>query len=380
VTITTQSLVSVQLNTTTEAKPQNKLWTANGKWWAVLADTSGTWVWRLDGTTWTKNFKLTDDTGALADVRPTSNGNLVHVLIQTGQSMKLASIEYDAANTNYKLWSTRPTIVSLGSKLGLETATIDVDGTGRLWIAYDGTTSVYVRSSTGDYSTWSAEQEIASGIKTDDISTVTRLNGGIGVFWSNQNTKRFGFRVHKDGDPITAWRADEVPAGSAALNLGNGMADDHMNAALAADGTLYMSVKTSYDTAGQTLIGLLVRRPNGVWDQTLYQVDTTGTRPITVINETENALYVFYTSKSAGSDISYKKTSLSGPINFGAKTVAIKGSLDNVTSTKQNTTGDMVVMATNSSHVASSTKYTFSAVQVTGLNAALLFNDDTKIV
>ena len=55
------------------------------------------------------------------------------------------------------------------------------------------------------------------------------------------------------------------------------MADDHLNVAVAVDGTLYAAVKTSYDTAGQTKIALLVRRPSGVWDN-LYEIDQAGTR------------------------------------------------------------------------------------------------------
>ena len=38
------------------------------------------------------------------------------------------------------------------------------------------------------------------------------------------------------------------------------MADDHLNVAVASDGTLYAAVKTSYDTAGYPKIAMLVRR------------------------------------------------------------------------------------------------------------------------
>ena len=54
---------------------------------------------------------------------------------------------------------------------------------------------------------------LATGINDDDISVVTMLrNGTIGVLWSNQNTERFGFRVHVDGAAAGTWSADEVPA------------------------------------------------------------------------------------------------------------------------------------------------------------------------
>ena len=45
--------------------------------------------------------------------------------------------------------------------------------------------------------------------------------------------------------------------------VGTGMADDHMNVAVASDGTLYAAVKARYDTGGYPRMALLVRRPVG---------------------------------------------------------------------------------------------------------------------
>ena len=80
-----------------------------------------------------------------------------------------------------------------------------------------------------------------------------------------------------------------MPASASALNVGLGMADDHLNVAVASDGTLYAAVKTSYDTAGYPKIALLVRRPNGTWDP-LYEVDQSGTRGIVLLNEHDNTV------------------------------------------------------------------------------------------
>ena len=118
---------------------------------------------------------------------------------------------------------------------------------------------------------------------SDDIEVITALpNGTVGVFWSNQNTRRFGFRTHVDGEPATTWSVNEVPASQSALNVGSGMADDHMNVAVASDSTLYVAIKTSYDTSDYPKMALLVRRPDGTWDD-LYPVDNTGTRPLVSI-------------------------------------------------------------------------------------------------
>ena len=123
------------------------------------------------------------------------------------------------------------------------------------------------------YTAFTGPITLANNINDDDIGVVTALpNDTIGVLWSNQTTRRFGFKVHVDGQLATTWSADEVPAAASALNVGLGMADDHLNVAVASDGTLYAAVKTSYDTAGYPKIAMLIRRPNGTWDP-LYEVD-----------------------------------------------------------------------------------------------------------
>ena len=137
---------------------------------------------------------------------------------------------------------------------------------------------IVVYYSDSPYTTFQGPVEIASGvIGGDDISVITAMPGNkIGILWSNQNTKRFGFRVHNDGDAPTIWSADELPASQSAVDgVGTGMADDHLNVKVATDGTLYAGVKTGYDTAGYPKMSLLVRRPNGIWDN-LYGIDGGG--------------------------------------------------------------------------------------------------------
>ena len=166
------------------------------------------------------------------------------------------------------------------------------------------------------------------------------------MLWSNQNTQRFGFRTHADGGAPATWAADEVPASSSAENVGLGMADDHMNVAVAADGTLYAAVKTSYDTAGHPKIALLVRRPNGTWDP-LYGVDDSGTRGIVLLNEVDHTVRVVYSSSEGYNDIVVRSSPTSA-ISFGPRTVVMPGGLNDVTSTKENWTDQVLVLASSS--------------------------------
>lgn len=338
-------LQPVQLSQDTLHKPQSKLWEHAGTWWGVFPNSSGTWVWRLDGDQWTAVLKIDSSTGTRADTLHV--GNVTHVLLFNGTSSKLASVEYVAGSPGtYRLWSVRPELASVSLSSGVEAATIAMDGAGRMWLASDASSTIQVRYSDYPYRTWSSSITLASGVTSDDICVITSMpNGSVAILWSNQNTERFGFRTHAAGASPTTWTADELPASQSALNVGAGMADDHMNVKVGSDGTLYAAVKTGYDTSGYPKIALLIRRPNGNWDN-LYSVDTSGTRAIVVLNEAVGRLRVIYSAQESGANIVYRETSLSS-ISFGPRTTLLSGTLNNATSTRDRVSDDLVVVAGN---------------------------------
>ncbi len=362
------SLANMSVSENTGEKPESKTWEYAGQWWSVMPKSDGTWVWRLDGTSWTPTYRITTDNAFHADVKVA--GNVAHALLYDASNTQLASLEYVGGSIGYQMWSQRPTLVSLGLPSSAEAATVDIDSIGRMWVASDVTSTIEVRYSDGNYSTWSDPITIASGINSDDISVITAMPGGkIGVLWSDQSTDRFGFRVHVDGTAANVWLDDEVPASQSALKVGGGMADDHLNVAVTSDGTLYAAVKTSYDKSGYPKMALLVRRPNGTWDD-LYQVDTSGTRPIVLVNEAAGRLIVAYTTSESGGNIVFKESPL-GTIQFGGRQTLIAGTVNNVTSTKQNFTGQVAVLAGGSS---SSTKGALFSFNTISLNKAPVVN------
>ncbi|MGA2286519.1 MAG: LamG domain-containing protein, partial [Dehalococcoidia bacterium] len=350
----TTTLTPLAVSQDTGEKPQSKVWQYNSAWWAVLPSTavspSGTWLWRLQpDNSWTNVLKLSDSTGADADVKPA--GDVVHVLLHDGISdnnLELVSAQYVSAGNTYQLWPTRTTTTLISLPSYSETSTIDIDTTGRMWLATDNGSNIIVYYSDSPYSSFSGPITLANNVNDDDISDVIAMPGNkVGVLWSNQQTQRFGFKTHTDGADPNTWSADELPASQSALNVGAGMADDHLNMKVAADGTLYAAVKTSYDTAGYPKIALLVRRPNGTWDN-LYGLDEAGTRGIVVLNEAAGTVRVIYTTSEGSGDIVYKESSLSS-ISFGAKQTLMTGGLNNATSTKQNWSSSLVVLAGNGS-------------------------------
>ena len=319
--------------------PQSKVWTHGGEWWSVLpsssASSSGTWLWRLEGSTWTEALQLSTETGTKADVK--SAGDVSHILLYDS-SPELVSVEY--VGGDYQLWSTRPVSVPIPLP-DSEIASIDIDSAGRMWLATESGSDIVVHYSDSPYSTWIGPEIIGSGVTSGDVSVVTAMPGNmIGVLWSNQNDGYFHFRTHADGAGPGVWSTvEDISAGSEA-------ADDHANVAAASDGTLYAAVKTQA-TAGD--VNLLVRRPGGTWDS-IYQVDVVGSRPIVVLSEDEEVLRVIYTSASGGGSIIYKETPLS-LLDFSASpsTLMNGSSMDNASSTKQSYSDELVVIASDDS-------------------------------
>lgn len=342
-------LKPVNINAQTKDKPQAKAWTYAGKWWCVLGVSGGSKLYRLDGTTWVETLTLSSSSSARADCWVT--GNLVHILLYAGASSSsaIASVEYDPATGNYKRWSQRTSNSSVSLPSGSESATIVVDGSGRAWIATDASSDIRVWSSASPYTSWGSPITIATGLTSDDISALTVMPGKIGILWSNQNTKLFGFKTHEDGQAPGTWSSDERPASQSALNEGRGLADDHMNIVTTSDGTVYCAVKTSYDDGDFPQVALLVRRPNGTWDNLYAVTEGEGTQPIAVVNEAQGKVKVVYTTETNGGDIVYRESSLSN-ISFGPERNLITGGGSNynfATSTHQPYTTDVVILATN---------------------------------
>lgn len=344
--VSTTALTPLPTHTTTEDKPQSKVWTYDGKWWAVFPSPSaGTHLWRLDGNTWTRVLSISGSSNTKADCKVV--GNVTHILLYRGSNLpsELVSVEYAPSLNTYNLWSQRSSIVYLQLDPGVETATIDIDSNGRMWLASDGVNNVNIRWSDAPYSSWSSPIEIASGISEDDICAVIALpaNNSIGVLWSNQNSQRFGFKTHKDRANPNDWSEDEVPASHSALNVGGGMADDHLNMATSSNGTLYCAVKTKYGSK-YPKIALLIRRPGGSWDD-LYEIaQTEGTTPIVLLNEAIGKLRVVYSPSDNGGDLVYKESDIL-TINFSPRIILMNGTYHFPTSTKQNHSSEVAILA-----------------------------------
>lgn len=330
--LTQNNVSSIPTTQNTGKKPMSKLWKNDGKWFAVMPSSGGAFIWRLDGTEWTQLAQISTDDEIFADVK--SFEDTVHILMfnDDDNDVDLASLQYDGGSQTYIPWTERAsnTFISLsnGNQNQVQAPTIDIDSEGRMWMGYKYQTDIEVRYNDHPYSSWSNGITIETNVHNKDISCTVAFtdNGGskIGLMWSNQIDERFGFSYHVDGTAPNVWSTNEVPGDADALNVGGGMADDHINMAVSSNGTLFAAVKTSYDTNGFPTLGLLVRRANGTWDS-FYEIDDKGTKPIIMLNEDLGELLMVYTYPSQLKEIVYRTidtTSLSTP---GARTLMIGG-------------------------------------------------------
>ena len=100
---------NISVSEDTGEKPQSKTWEHAGQRWAVMPNSSGTWVHRLDGTSWTPTVQISANNNIRADVKPI--GDMAHVLLQDGSNAQLASLQYDAVDNRFEAWSLRPQLV-----------------------------------------------------------------------------------------------------------------------------------------------------------------------------------------------------------------------------------------------------------------------------
>lgn len=363
-------------STPTGEKPESKLWFNDGIWWGSLCNPSANeyHIYRLDLTSqsWV-------DTGTVLDDRAASKADALwdqatgklyvvsHLYTTNGQPTSSSSqwgrlyrYSYHSASKSYSLDPGFPVTVTRGKS---ETLVLAKDSTGQLWVTYVENSKVMVNRSTGDDLTWSDPfvlpvTSTAVSVSSDDISAVVAFQGDkVGVMWSNQVRSKMYFAVHLDQDVDNIWQPEQT-ALPGPNDCSGACADDHINLkSLQVDssGRVFAAIKTSLSASSAPLIMLLVRNLNGGWTSHVFgRKSDSHTRPIVLLDEEHNRIYMFATSPESGGAIYYKTTDINN-INFplGQGDPFIQSSTDlninNATSTKQNVTSatGLVVLASD---------------------------------
>lgn len=329
----------------TADKPQSKLWFNDGIWWASAFSRSDRahHIYRLD---W--NTQTWSDTGVVIDTRDRAkvdtlwDGTRLYVAAagpsssSSSDSARILSFSYDGSSKTYSLDSGFPVTITNG---GIESIVIEKDTTGTLWATFTQGSRVLVAHSATDDATWTAPSVLpvsgASNLTTDDIAAVKAFGTKIGVLWSNQNDEVMYFAVHNDGAPDDQWTVEIALAGPE-------VADDHINLASDSSGRVYAATKTSLDGSADPLIVLLVREVDGTWNShTFGRVAENHTRPIVLVDDERDTLYMFASAPCCSGAVVYLKQSSLSNISLapGLGIPFIESATDtkinNPTSTKQ---------------------------------------------
>jgi len=357
------------VNAPTGEKPESKLWWNDDIWWGSMWDPSANEyrIYRLNSAT-----ETWENTGTSIDDRSTTKADALwdgdklyvvsHVFDEGGgnagpnEAARLYRYSYNTSTQEYTLDSSFPVEINSSTS---ETLVIDKDSSGKLWITWTLSGEVWINASTTDDLHWNTPIQLPVQIgtaKSDDISSLQHFDDNkIGLMWSDQNARKMYFAIHLDGASFNNWQPAEVAlddAGNAAV------ADDHINLKMGKDGqgNLYAVTKTSLSDSNDPLIYLLKRDRFGTWTSAVFGYDSDHhTRPILLVDESNNLLYVFAMGSVSGVRSIYMKTTdlnnISFPPGVGTPFVQYTGydNINNPTSTKQtisNLTG-LVVLASD---------------------------------
>ncbi|MBX3436330.1 MAG: hypothetical protein KF861_02485 [Planctomycetaceae bacterium] len=283
----------------TQDKPQSKIWFAHGRWWAWLPLPNGSTVIERTADGWRELAHLRSILSGLPGQADVWCGETFARAVLVGKDrLAVVQIDFDKDRGTYvsgtlrcelEISSQRPA----GSRV--ETATICQDASGRWWIAYDRDRSVHVCWTTDSSGmAWSAPLTLGENTSSDDICAIFSLPDRVGVLWSDQVGDAVLFREHRNGALPERWSPTIV------VEQGGKNADDHLNGALASDGTLYVATKNSVDLLNQPQQVLRIRRPDGTWENHPYANLTPGlapTRPIVILGGATERLFLLHTCR-----------------------------------------------------------------------------------
>lgn len=296
----------------TEYETQNKLWFHDRAWWALMLTESGALAVHelLPDHTWrAASAPLSNAPVAVGDVL--AGRSDVRVIFSEARGLAYARLDFDAARRTFVLDAVGVRSVT---DRGGRTASLDVDSTDRVWIAFVTRSEVLVTSSADDGVTWvppAPPPVSGTDLGVGEVAAVVAFDDSVGVMWSDQQRSRFSFAVHRDGDALTQWSL-EIPLS------GPGLTDDHISLKVArgpAGEMVLAAIKTSQDELGPEgapLMMVLARPSTGGWvAHVAGVVADQQNRPSLVVDEVNAAVHFLSHAPASGGSIYVNSAPLS---------------------------------------------------------------------
>ena len=319
--------VQVAGGAATGERSESKLfYTPDHRWWAVLGNSAGSggpgvYLYELVGHVWTERLELPDaDPWMKADTLFAASDATLYATLRDNRSTSdnpRESAFYRLGYLGAGMWESLSGPTAITTK-NPEVLTLARDSLGRVWVAFEDAGYIRVLHTQPGSTTFSplARLPLPAKVSSDDVAAVRTFTGpdgpAVGVMWSDQIDRTFGFAWRDDDDPTAPLSAGVAPSWEVETAYGDGIAgcgttgdaslercgDDHIS--LASNGqTVYAAIKTSLNDGAEAdpadpLIVLLRRSPDGTWDSfEVSSVAENATRPIVVVNPLLDRLHVF---------------------------------------------------------------------------------------
>ncbi len=295
---------------------QNRPFYHAGFWWTAAKQASdGKWyLWKLYGTNWTVQIEIDSRKSTRPDCFLDAPANKLYILLASSSSSGTKILRLSFANGAWSIDAGFPVVLSNFVFSGESGNVLVKAKNGELWAFRYKSAQVDGKRSSDDGLTWSPTFIVQSGLYSSGLADAVAFTSGdenyVGLGYSENTSSngKFGFLLHKDGDPDGAW-SDET---AVMPQFDNAQSDDHISLAVSQNNEIFFACKTHPLTNAAARIGLLKRSAGGGWQNFVVE-DGSGngwTRPAVVVDETNNELYVFGSEENSPDRGQYKKCAI----------------------------------------------------------------------
>jgi hypothetical protein len=307
---------------------QSKVFFHDGTWWVAAPDASlSEWfLWKKQGAAWNKTISLGTPGSIRLDCHIDSGNNVLYILAAHGSNTgtKFLRATYNPDDGTWAVDAGFSVALTGFTYQGENPSVLARAKNGEFWVFVPRASVLYARRSADGGQTWSGDitvKTLSTTVALCDAVTFSS-NGqnyvGVGYGEDTDAAGKYGFLMHKDGDPDNVW-TDET---SQIVLPPNTQCDDHIAMTVSASNEVLMAIKTHPNLAGATGIGLYKRAATGGWSNcfTVF-TGSAETRPGLVIDETNNELYIFTLLLSSPRYGRYKKCAIGNEASLAAAEV-----------------------------------------------------------